>query len=138
MLTNTIAKLDLKSDKFQMRNHQGGVKWFGRYFLVTPIGREIPPRNYTMVLCMTADNIELRNTLISLFESKLKKDNSKQLMKKFPEYSDFLPLIIKKYEGGKLSSFMVDEEHPNYLVEGPMVMLTKKYYIIIFFQYFNN
>jgi hypothetical protein len=58
-----------QSDFYYVRQQFEGVKWLGRYFYLKPFGggMVMAERPYSMVVCMTEQNVEVRQRLIDFF-----------------------------------------------------------------------
>lgn len=101
-----------------MKNYIEGVNWFGRHFSVTRMSNP-KTRLYTTILSFTDENVTFRNSIIEYFEAKVNKIEEPEIY--VPNnYTNSLPLTIKKYEGhDSMSSFIFNTENENFKIAGP-------------------
>ena len=79
-------------------------------------------RLYTTILCMTLENITLREEILNYYDQIIegKTDNLQNISTPNKRTSS-LPLIIKEYKGKTLSSYIANTTNPNFIVRGPYV-----------------
>ena len=120
-LTSNISKFDFSTNQLRVKNHVKGVAWIGRHFSISRFESKenTKTRLYTTVLCFTEENINFRNSIIDFYDAKVNNlDEPKILVPQ--EFSNVIPLIIKKYNGqNTLSSFIFDSKNQNFNIIGP-------------------
>ena len=79
-------------------------------------------RLYTTILCMTLENITLREEILNYYDQIIegKTDNLQNISTPNKRTSS-LPLVIKEYKGKTLSSYIANTTNPNFIVRGPYV-----------------
>lgn len=94
----SVFKFESKTAKF--KNSFASISSMGKYFIVEPLehGLDAIRRPYSMVMCMTDDNIRLRGVIRDVYRNR---ENTDQLdTVEGNTYSATLPLAIKYGPGG--------------------------------------
>ncbi|EGR34866.1 hypothetical protein IMG5_000940 [Ichthyophthirius multifiliis] len=133
-ITQQYKVLLFHNRHYKIKNYIPGVRWFGKSATIQPYidSFKISPRNYSIVIAYTDDNIAYRIELMRYFQYKMMEiSNISQLsvngVQNVPqlsnEYSTLIPFLIKKYTKNTLnglSKFLHIGCHKLYNIDGPI------------------
>lgn len=96
------------SPHFRIRQQIKGVQWFGRYFYIKPFaaGIDLKERPYSVVLCLTQENIRRRKMMFDYFKGRMEGRNV-DMQKEEQVISSTISFVIKLHFGSEnLSRFI--------------------------------
>jgi hypothetical protein len=105
----------------QVSNYLPGVKWFGRYMMLSPRDEETLKnvwRPYSFVLCLHDARIRIRESVLANFLALLKGAPALPIEREYAP-SPMLSVIVKAYPEGKISHLLHNHSGKFYKIKGP-------------------
>jgi len=117
--TLSVFKFSSKTAKF--KNSFASIPSLGKYFIVEPFEQGMPSmrRPYSMVMCMTDNNIQLRGIIREVYRNRETMTHVDKVESQ--AYSDSLPLAIKYVPGGSFTTYLNNFSHRSFQISGPYV-----------------